>query len=84
MVITLLCACFPQSAGQAIGFAASGGGIGSFLFPFIMAAIAQRWGIRTGFATYALLAAAMVLAARGLEARAGPQQPQGLERPGDC
>ena len=84
MVITLLCACFPQSAGQAIGFAASGGGIGSFLFPFIMAAIAQRWGIRTGFTTYALLAAAMVLAARGLAARAGHQQPQGLERPGGC
>jgi len=71
MVITLLCACCPQAQGQAIGFAASGGGIGSFLFPFIMAAMAQHWGIRTGFASYGLFAAAMVLAAHGLARRAG-------------
>ncbi len=62
VVITLLGKCFPHAQSQAIGFAAMGGGIGSFLFPFIMSAIAQDWGIRAGFATYALFAVAMTFA----------------------
>ena len=60
-VITLLGRCFRNAQSQAIGFAATGGGIGLFVFPFLMASIAQHWGIRAGFATYALFALAMTL-----------------------
>jgi fucose permease len=65
-VITLLGKCFPQAQSQAIGFAATGGGIGAFAFPFVMSAIAQRWGIRAGFATYAVFGVAMTALAAGL------------------
>jgi len=65
-VITLLGNCFPQAQSQAIGFAATGGGIGSFLFPIVMSALAQGWGLRVGFATYAVFGVAMTLAALGL------------------
>ena len=61
-VMTLIGECFPRSQSQAVGFAATGGGIGSFVFPFLMSSIAQNWGIRAGFATYALFAAGMTLA----------------------
>jgi fucose permease len=61
-VMTLLGRCFPHAQSQAIGFAATGGGIGSFLFPFLMSAIAQNWGIRAGFATYGVFAVAMTAA----------------------
>jgi fucose permease len=61
-VMTLVGKCFPRAQSQAIGFAATGGGIGSFLFPFLMSSIAQDWGIRAGFATYGVFAAAMTLA----------------------
>ena len=66
VVITMLGKCFPHAQSQAIGFAATGGGIGSFAFPFIMSAIAQHWGIRAGFATYGLFAAAMTALAVSL------------------
>ncbi|MEI6099610.1 MAG: MFS transporter, partial [Alphaproteobacteria bacterium] len=66
VVITLLGNCFPKDQSQAIGFAATGGGIGAFLFPFLMSALAQGWGLKTGFATYAVFAVAMTLAAFGL------------------
>ena len=65
-VITLLGKCFPHAQSQAIGFAATGGGIGAFLFPFIMSAISQNWGIRAGFATYAVFAVAMTVVAAWL------------------
>ena len=65
-VITLLGGCFPQAQSQAIGFAATGGGIGAFVFPFAMSALAQGWGLRAGFATYAVFGVAMTLAALGL------------------
>lgn len=65
-VITLLGLSFPHAQSRAIGFAATGGGVGAFLFPFLMSALAQGWGIRAGFATYALFGVAMTLAAMGL------------------
>jgi fucose permease len=71
VVITLLGKCFPHAQSQAIGFAATGGGIGAFLFPFIMSAIAQNWGIRAGFATYGVFAIAMTVAGYGLASIAG-------------
>ena len=66
VIITLLGQCFPHAQGQAIGFAATGGGIGMFVFPFAMSATAQHWGIRAGFATYGAFAALMTVAAAGL------------------
>ena len=71
IVITLLGKCFPHAQSQAIGFAATGGGIGAFLFPFVMSAIAQSWGIRAGFATYGMFAIAMTIAAYGMASIAG-------------
>ena len=65
-VITILGNCFPNAQSQAIGFAATGGGIGAFVFPFLMSALAQGWGIRAGFATYAVFGIVMTLAAAGL------------------
>lgn len=62
-VITLLGKCFPHAQSQAIGFAATGGGIGAFVFPFLMSTLAQHWGIRAGFATYAVFAVFMTAAA---------------------
>ncbi len=62
-VITMLGKCFPHAQSQAIGFAATGGGIGAFVFPFLMSAIAQNWGIRAGFATYGVFAVAMTVVA---------------------
>jgi fucose permease len=39
-------------SGFAIGVVATGGGIGSFTFPFIMAVLAQTMGLRNGFWFY--------------------------------
>jgi fucose permease len=77
VIITLLGKCFPHATSQAVGFAATGGGIGMFAFPFIMSAIAQRWGIRSGFATYALFAVAMTACAAALTAIASKQRTPG-------
>ncbi|MFC1715330.1 hypothetical protein ACFL6S_16800 [Candidatus Poribacteria bacterium] len=38
--------------GAAIGFVATGGGVGAFAFPFFMAAISDRFGIQRGFIFY--------------------------------
>jgi fucose permease len=65
-VISLLGAANPRSPGPAIGFAATGGGIGAFFFPFAMSGIASAWGIHAGFGFYALTAAAAAAAAIAL------------------
>ena len=72
-VITLLGNCFPHAQSQAIAFAATGGGIGAFAFPFLMSALADGQGIRIGFATYAVFGVAMTLAAIGLARAAAPK-----------
>jgi len=73
-VITMLGKCFPHAQSQAIGFAATGGGIGAFLFPFLMSSIAQHWGIRTGFVTYAVFAIAMTIVGLWLSVIANKEQ----------
>lgn len=75
-VITLLGGCFPRAQSQAIGFAATGGGIGAFVFPFAMSALAQGWGLRAGFATYAVFGVAMTVAALGLSLAAKAAYPR--------
>ena len=46
-----------------VGFASSGGGIGSLVFPFLVAAVAQHTGIRRGFLLYVALALLLMLLA---------------------
>jgi fucose permease len=55
LIMVLVGKYFKQNQGAAIGFAATGGGIGSFAFPFIMAAISDRFGISRGFFFYIAL-----------------------------
>ena len=59
-VITLVGLCFPRSQSQVVGFAATGGGVGSFLFPFVMASMSQAWGLRWGFSAYGVFAVLML------------------------
>lgn len=51
---------FSDAQGAAVGFAATGGGIGSFVFPFIMSTLAQAFGIHNGFFFYIALNILMV------------------------
>ena len=66
--ITLVGAAFPVGQSTAIGFAATGGGIGAFVFPFAMSAISGGLGLVTGFAFYAGLTILTAAAATGLAA----------------
>lgn len=79
-VITLLGSCFPHAQSQAIGFAATGGGVGAFVFPFLMSALADGWGIRIGFATYAVFGVAMTLAAIGFARGADGKRSHHIDR----
>jgi len=49
VVMTLLGGRFREAEGVAVGFAATGGGIGAFAVPFAMGAISDRLGMRWGF-----------------------------------
>ena len=53
----------PRHQSMVIGFAATGGGVGAFLFPFAMALVAQQIGIRRGYLLYVALAALLMLLA---------------------
>lgn len=66
--ITLVSVAFPLGQSTAIGFAATGGGLGAFVFPFAMSAISGRAGLVAGFAFYALLAILTAATATGLAA----------------
>lgn len=59
LVIAIIGRFFKKGQGAAIGFAATGGGIGSFAFPFIMATISDKFGINRGFYFYITLSFAM-------------------------
>lgn len=60
MVVTRIGAAFPDSQSEAVAFSAMGGGLGSFVFPFLMAALASAFGIRIGFASYGIISLAVV------------------------
>jgi fucose permease len=60
LIMALVGRHFTSAQGAAVGFAATGGGIGSFVFPFIMAAISNVLGIRKGFFFYIALNILMV------------------------
>jgi len=68
---------FPHTQSEAVGFAAMGGGMGGFVFPYLMSAVSTAWGIRTGFMTYALFSLVIVALNVSLvraEARAGSEK----------
>jgi fucose permease len=54
---------FKKGQSVALGFVSTGGGIGSFSFPFIMAAIANAFGIKNGFWFYVITTLAMAVSA---------------------
>ena len=54
---------FKKGQSVALGFVSTGGGIGSFSFPFIMAAIADAFGIKNGFWFYVITTFAMAVSA---------------------
>ena len=56
-VISLVGISCAEAQAEAISFAVAGGGVGLFSFPFIMSWISQGFGIKVGFASYALVAA---------------------------
>jgi fucose permease len=58
VAVSLVGASFPQSQSGAVSFAVAGGGLGLFVFPYLMAWISQTWGLRAGFLSYAVVAAA--------------------------
>ena len=60
LVMALVGKHFKRGQGVAIGFASTGGGIGAFVFPFFMAAIADKFGIQRGFFFYIALDVLMV------------------------
>jgi fucose permease len=66
IVVTFVGGAFPHSQSEAIAFSSMGGGIGAFAFPFIMSNIAEAWGIRAGFAAYAVFSIAVIAACAGL------------------
>lgn len=53
-VVTLVGESFPEYQNDAVGFAATGGGIGAFAFPFVMAALSEAYGLQIGFGAYVL------------------------------
>jgi fucose permease len=74
--MTLVGSAFPETQGPALSFAATGGTLGAFVFPFAMSGIAGTLGLAAGFASYAgiaaLSAAASFALAAAVRARARP------------
>lgn len=66
IVVTFVGDAFPHAQSEAIAFSSMGGGIGAFAFPFIMSNIAEVWGIKAGFAAYAVFSVAVIGACAGL------------------
>lgn len=60
VVMALVGKHFKRGQGVVVGFASTGGGIGAFAFPFLMAAISDKFGIHRGFFFYIALDVLMV------------------------
>ena len=56
-VISLVGISCKDAQAEAISFSVAGGGVGLFAFPFLMSWISQAYGIKIGFASYAVIAA---------------------------
>jgi len=57
---------FEGAQGMAIGIVSTAGGVGSFVSPFAMAAVANTYGIQTGFIFYVATALGMAATAVGV------------------
>jgi fucose permease len=55
-VVSLVGIACKDDQADAVSFAIAGGGVGLFAFPFVMSGISQAFGIRVGFASYAIIA----------------------------
>jgi fucose permease len=64
IIMSIVGEAFPHSQEKAIGMAATGGGIGSFVFPYVMSLIANSLGIRFGFVLYAIFAVAVLISSK--------------------
>jgi fucose permease len=56
-IISIVGVTCEKAQAEAISFAVAGGGSGLFAFPFLMSWISQGYGIKIGFASYAIIAA---------------------------
>jgi fucose permease len=56
-VVSLVGIACKESQAKAVSFAIAGGGVGLFAFPFAMSWVSQAYGIKIGFASYAVIAA---------------------------
>ena len=72
VVVVIAGQCYRDDQGLVIGAIATGGGLGSFLFPFAMSALAQGLGIGRAFWFYVALSLAMTLVAALLIRRERP------------
>lgn len=63
LVMTLLGRYFEKGQSVAVGFASSGGGFGSLVFPLLMSGVAQTLGIRVGFVVYLFMGVLLTLLA---------------------
>ncbi|MBC8231642.1 MFS transporter [bacterium] len=61
VVMALVGQHFQQGQSVVVGFVAMGGGIGSFMFPFLMAFISDHLGLRQGFLFYVGIDVLMVV-----------------------
>ena len=61
LVIALVGRYIQHGQSAAIGFVATGGGVGAFAFPFIMASLSDRFDIHRGFFFYVVLNVLMVV-----------------------
>jgi fucose permease len=56
-VISLVGVSCRKDQAEAVSFSVAGGGVGLFAFPFLMSWISQGYGMKVGFASYAIIAA---------------------------
>jgi MFS family permease len=68
-------------SGVAVGAASTGGGIGSFTFPFIVAALFEVMGLRGGFGIYAGMSAALAIISLAIMRLIDERERRGEGRP---
>ncbi len=68
IAVSLVGASFPGAQSGAVSFAVAGGGLGVFVFPYLMSWISQTWGLRAGFMSYAVVAAVTAVSSIALVA----------------
>lgn len=61
LAMSILGEAFPTEQSKAVSTGVASGGIGLFAFPFIMSQISRTYGIKAGFMSYAILAAATMI-----------------------